>query len=346
MQLLDYFKHLYDHKLTGTQIDKGIVVVMGNFLEDKPVFCINLTKNSEYMLTMLKDANRKFLFIAGGIFHFCAYYDFDKESPIGRIYYVSEENMFKAPQILTNLEKLGHKLPFLLNEEFSETIKENGYKQRIKEYKDRTEKENKYYGDFVKGRINSTSVDQGFYLKTKNCIVCGEETSTLASGTMAHKVSGVMIGFHLCENHFTEAQASDSFLSYLYAKWNLNLSVTTRSLSTEENIFYTLLILENELECEVFGINGNTITAVRKTSAFKVILRLDSITDYGYMIFNKEGKQLARFDTANHHDVEYGPDHVHPDLSQKKVESSFTTGLPELDYKSILRVIEYFENHK
>lgn len=83
-----------------------------------------------------------------------------------------------------------------------------------------------------------------------------------------------------------------------------------------------------------------TITLVRK-SQFKLIVRLNSLSNYAYVIKNPKGKEVARFDSADHHHVSYGPDHLHPNLPKNKsVQPSFTTGTPMIDVNRILDVLE------
>jgi len=136
-------------------------------------------------------------------------------------------------------------------------------------------------------------------------------------------------------------------MNFYCNSFNLQKWFKTRSLSTDELVLHSMLILEKELECTIDKVLDNTITAFRKVSGFKIILRLDAINDYGYMIFNDKGKQLARFDSADHYDINYGPDHLHYDLKKKEeVISSFLSGIPEFDYKSILKVIQEYENKK
>ena len=86
------------------------------------------------------------------------------------------------------------------------------------------------------------------------------------------------------------------------------------------------------------------MTLVRP-SGLKGIFRLDSPGNYAYMIFGSDDKEVARIDSADHHNVNYGPDHLHADLTKKKgpIESSFTTGSPLIDTKKILELIELKE---
>lgn len=101
-----------------------------------------------------------------------------------------------------------------------------------------------------------------------------------------------------------------------------------------------------ELECEIEKVEGNTITAVRK-SGFRLILRQDALSDYAYNIQDPDRKPVSRIDSANHHHVDYGPDHVHQDLSKARkniVAPSFTYGFAVADLKAIKRLVEDAES--
>lgn len=64
--------------------------------------------------------------------------------------------------------------------------------------------------------------------------------------------------------------------------------------------------------------------------------------NYAYNVQAPDGTNLSRVDSANHHKVPYGPDHLHPDLRKSKkniVESSFTYGSVGMDVKLIRQMI-------
>jgi hypothetical protein len=115
---------------------------------------------------------------------------------------------------------------------------------------------------------------------------------------------------------------------------------------TNETLAMSCLAVQNELECDIEKVDEKTITAVRRTG-FRIILRQDALDDYAYMIQDPNGKPISRIDSANHHAVEYGPDHVHRNLSKSKknqVDSSFTYGFVLADLKAIKTLVEEAES--
>ena len=76
-------------------------------------------------------------------------------------------------------------------------------------------------------------------------------------------------------------------------------------------------------------------------------IRHQSPSNYAYIIMSPEGKQLSRVDSADHHKIPYGPDHVHSDLrksTKNVVETSFTYGHIGLDMKLLLKLIQEAED--
>lgn len=342
MTLKNIFQRLYSNDISGKQIDQGMLVFIGNFLENTPVFPVKLD-TVEQVSRMIPDSDNNFIFVDNGILNWCAYYNFSDTFPLGRLYFISEKNMFNWGTLNNFIESSGYKSSLITPQKFGEIIGENKSSERIEKYRAQKLKENKAYKGLVDGRISSTTISQGFYLKTKECIICGENKDKLVNCNLATEEDGLMIGYHLCNIHHTESLEYDSLMDYFCEKFNLPKLFKVKALSKDELIFNSIMILKNKMDCSIEKIKKNTITAYRKTSKFKIVLRLDEIDNYGYMIFNSNNKELARFDSANHHNVNYGPDHLHPNLKSKKVISSFLTGLPQIDYSSILKIVEKYE---
>jgi hypothetical protein len=83
------------------------------------------------------------------------------------------------------------------------------------------------------------------------------------------------------------------------------------------------------------------VTAVRP-SGFKIIVRLQNGGEYAYIVQNAAGGEIARVDSAAHHDVPFGPAHLHrsPTEEKKDVVPSFTYGFPQMDAKIIRRILD------
>ncbi|MDH8147515.1 hypothetical protein QIG09_25650, partial [Klebsiella pneumoniae] len=99
-------------------------------------------------------------------------------------------------------------------------------------------------------------------------------------------------------------------------------------------------------KCTIMKVVGETVTA-RRQSGITVVIRHQSPSNYAHIIITPEGKQLSRVDSADHHKIPYGPDHVHSDLRKSTkniVETSFTYGHIGLDMKLLLKLIQEAED--
>lgn len=168
----------------------------------------------------------------------------------------------------------------------------------------------------------------------------------MATSTVLGK-SGMMIGMQLCLTHEAESQKQSTLLNYLSKHLGeMVMFSNIRPRTAKENLEQTCEALKVDLECTIVKVEEKTVTA-RRHSGITVIVRQHSPSNYAYNILSPEGKQLSRVDSANHHKVPYGPDHVHPDLrksTKNVVEASFTYGDVGLDVKLLLKLIQEAED--
>lgn len=143
--------------------------------------------------------------------------------------------------------------------------------------------------------------------------------------------------------HAEECKLANSNLEYLFSKLGVLSPFVKTTMSREDVISMVSDMLINEFECRIDKVEDNTITAIRSSSNFKLVFRLTSELNYGYMIYEPGRKNdVARFDSAKHHSIEYGPDHLHRNLKNKKLkpEPSFTTGFPIIDKIALKKALE------
>lgn len=65
--------------------------------------------------------------------------------------------------------------------------------------------------------------------------------------------------------------------------------------------------------------------------------------DYAYVVLDALGKQVYRFDAADHHGhLPVQPDHEHTGLPKdnSEVRSSFLTGVPQADTARLREIVE------
>lgn len=229
---------------------------------------------------------------------------------------------------------------------FSQLTDDKGYPERFQRWRQQWKERSKTFSTVVDGRIRNTSVEEAVWLSSETCMRCHEKPALMSMTTLMAEGPAMMIGLRLCEKHFAEAQAqSNPILAFIAEKTGVcfPFAVETKKVRhDDEMIAMSCDAARSALGCEIEKMDGNTITAVRP-SGVRVIIRQDSFDNYAHNIQTPGRKPLSRIDSAPHHPIEHGPDHVHLDLSPRtknQVESSFTYGFAFADMKAIKQLIE------
>lgn len=343
MKLKELINYILKKTHSGKSTDICVKSFLCNFIDDSKPFQAIKIESIDHLFTMMKDADFAHVYVENNFFYFSAYYFHDDRFPVGRNYFIKESDLMKVAKLFHFLQLKGLVLPMVSYLELHEKIKLNGFEDRIKRFKTRWKNEMSIFNELSKGRMESTTVESSIFINSTGCLLCGDKDYYTVTSTINVEKS-FMIGFNLCKLHLKTAQNEDSFIEYLATISKQKLPFKSLPLDIKEHIALVVEWLPKELNCYIENINNNTITLIR-SSGIKVILRLDSLTNYAYMIINLAGKEVARIDSANHHNINYGPDHIHLNLSKKKnvVVPSFTTGSPLLDIKKILKIIEQEE---
>ncbi|OLF54484.1 DUF6516 family protein [Pseudomonas chlororaphis] len=347
MKLNDVIKDCIRLKLNGFATDTAIQSFGGNLLEEKrPALAIEVS-TKEILLWMMQEATNVHIYISAGVFYMNALYESNERFPAARIYFMKTENLLLVGKIGVYIEQHGIKLSPVNDADFSILIDDAGYAQRYEAWRERWNTDARSFDGLLGGRRENTAIDQGIWLSSDGrCLVCGVKTDRMATSTVWGE-SGMMVGFQLCLTHEAESQKQSTLLDYLAKHLGGTVMFSnTRPRTAEEALEQTCETLKLKLECTITKVEDRTVTA-RRPSGITVVVRQHSPSNYAYNILSPEGRQLSRVDSANHHKVPYGPDHVHSDLSKSKkniVEASFTYGDVGLDVKLLLKLIQEAES--
>ncbi|CDH33627.1 DUF6516 family protein [Xenorhabdus bovienii] len=347
MRLSDVITDCVNLKLSGSATDTAIQCFGGNILqEERPVLAIEVS-SKEILLWMMQGATNVHIYISAGTFHVNALYEPTDRFPAARIYFMKSEDLFWVGHIGAYIEQHGVKLAPVNDASFSKLIDDAGYVQRYVAWHEKRKTDASLFDGLLGGRLENTAVDQGIWLSSDGrCLVCGEKTDRMATSTVWGK-SGMIIGMQLCLTHEAESQKQSTLLNYLTKHLGGTVMFSNmRPRTTEEKLEQTCEALKVNLKCTIVKVEEKTVTA-RRQSGITVIIRQHSLSNYAYNILSPEGKQLSRVDSANHHKVPYGPDHVHSDLrksTKNVVEASFTYGDVGLDMKLLLKLIQEAED--
>jgi hypothetical protein len=215
------------------------------------------------------------------------------------------------------------------------------YSEIFKNWKAHQLKVNSVATEFAEGRLSNTTVDQAILVtKGNGCAVCGASAGHHATTTLS-EYSTVMLSISLCGTHRLEASEHPCILTFFGTLFFLNLDIPD---------LIKLDHLPDDLVVPLADIIASNLNAQFDTPEkrmrgwhirFKMqdgwswLLRLNTLTDYAYMLFNSTGKQVHRIDSADDHpDVPFGPDHQHfnPKTKRESIEPSFSYGIPLLDF--------------
>lgn len=323
--------------LSGHDVDTLMVTVIGNFVNRaslSPIFTIPV-ESIDGMRKMLNGSDKSFVLCYDGLFYIKAYYSHSDIMPLGRAYCFNSIHHKIYMGFLNEVIKGGLKVISI--KDFEDIIDIKNYPYRLGKYLELKQNDMalSYFSGLVDGRVDRTSVKQAMYLSTKNCLICNKPINALEFSTVANAQSGVMVSFKFCKEHHTESLSYANTIEYVYTKLGCEFFCKTKPLTTEELLVVTEEMLKNEWNCVVESVIKNTIT-VKRESGVKIILRLDSLVNYAYIIHDRIGKEYCRYDSAKHHKIPYGPDHIH---FKKTISSSYTTGIPCIDMKSIIEKV-------
>jgi len=208
------------------------------------------------------------------------------------------------------------------------------------------------------GRIDNTKIEQTIILDRQpdGCVVCGQKASGYIS-TIIMQDKAIFIIAHTCDKHQKLAKKNPSFLHFLSSLFQMGIDFSSLNMQDKIEVkFLTLIIdeIKRELQCDLFkeplyDENRDEYTLTfKRVSGVKIILRLRTLMDYGYMVNKPNGDKYQRIDSApDHKDIQFFPDHLHRTFTKEgkkhDVESSYTFGFPLLDLPAIDKMINKLE---
>ncbi|UDL05988.1 hypothetical protein J2887_04270 [Marinobacter sp. CA1] len=215
------------------------------------------------------------------------------------------------------------------------------YVSIFKHWKDHRLEVNSVPTEFAEGRLSNTTVDKAMLVtKGSGCAVCGKSAGSRATTTLS-ELSTVMLSISLCDIHQIEAREHPCVLKFFGTLFFLDLDIP--DLIKLDHIPDGLIVpmanviasnLEAEFDEPQKRKRGWNIRFSMQ-DGWSWLLRLNTLTDYAYMLFNPSNKQVHRIDSADDHpDVAFGPDHQHfnPKTKRESIEPSFSYGIPLFDF--------------
>lgn len=177
------------------------------------------------------------------------------------------------------------------------------------------------------------------------CVMCGALAHCYAATTVGGMAQAMMVQLPVCRNHLNEAKSHPSIFSFIASLFHL--SVDLGDFEKSSNISDDLIpAIHSTVADELLGKPGSTEKRERGwhlwielKSGWKWLLRIGSLTDYAYMLYEPGvKKERYRADSApDHPDLKFFPIHQHsaPRRKQDEVSPSFLYGLPLFDAKRL-----------
>ncbi len=203
--------------------------------------------------------------------------------------------------------------------------------------------------EFVNGRLANTTVGRAVVLsRGEGCVVCGSQASCYAATTMGEIQAPLLIHLPMCPDHLADAKAHPTIFQFVVEllQQSVELPDLTMLPSIPDDLVglvhrFSALGLGAEVGDAKKGSRGWELS-MPLVSGWRWLLRINSFTDYCYLLFEPNQKKPAyKADSAPHHrELKFFPDHEHsrPDRNSDRVAPSFLYGHPLLDIKRLRAV--------
>ncbi|MFJ2994940.1 hypothetical protein [Pandoraea sp. NPDC087047] len=239
----------------------------------------------------------------------------------------------------------------IFNDEYSliNSLQTESTIQFFRQWRDEQTRRYAAHTKMAEGRISNTSVEKTYIIGSgEGCLVCGKPATRYAHSTVGSNAA-VMFMLQLCAQHQEEVQAHPSVLAFMNIVFSmgLDLSNLVKATSIPKELIDPLAeYLRASLGATTVARddreNGVHLTFAYP-SGWQWKLRLQSFTDYAYVLMDPSGEHRAKVDSAAHHpDVPFGPDHWHVNATKKvkrdTILPSFTYGLPLFDFTLLNRI--------
>ncbi|MGF6213431.1 hypothetical protein [Comamonas sp. 4034] len=206
---------------------------------------------------------------------------------------------------------------------------------------------------FVSGRLNNTNVEKAFiFSKGDGCVVCGAKATCYAATTQGTQQAALLLQLPVCHAHMLAAREYPSVFVFLASLFQLSLD--WEQIPKLDHIPDAMIpVIHQAVADELKAYVGRVEKRARGwhlwldlDSQWKWLLRLNSFSDYAYLLFapNEKSERYRADSAPDHPDLPFFPDHEH-DRPGKKVEQiapSFLYGHPLFDLKRLKKAgIEY-----
>jgi hypothetical protein len=204
----------------------------------------------------------------------------------------------------------------------------------------------------AEGRIANTTVEKSIiYSRGNGCAFCGDPAPAYVATTICD--GRLFMQLQVCRKHQEEAMAAPTVLSaladLLHAK--IDLPTLQRVDHVPDHMIAPIVAhLASGMGATAAipekRANG-WFVKFQRSSGWEWRLRLRALDDYAYLLFDPQGEQRHRIDSAAHHpNLPFGPAHQHANPNSKKesLSPSFTYGVPLFDMVMLNETARRYEH--
>jgi len=283
----------------------------------------------------------------------------NSDFPFFRFYFFET----KEQDIVVQLIQKYHAIPLITSELLKGIQSDTDLADEAQKWFEKMKRDLKPSTIISEGRNSNTTIEQAIILhrQPNGCVVCGENATGYVSSILSGAKTKYFIA-NVCDKHKEEAQLYPNFLNYILSLFNASEYLPPMNMDgkvSEKMLNMLYQEIENELESKEIKEKRNHkivkevdqyTTTFERESGFKVIIRLRTLMDYGYVINYPNETQFKRIDAEDHHNeiLDFSPDHIHnkPEdktkvqQRDKTIQSSYTTGFPLFDIPAIKNMLE------
>lgn len=349
--ITEIFERLNDSGLSGQSLDDGIKIFAHSYINEEGVVSCKINDLDSFF-GMADEANYKAVTNRGHNIEdavFVAIYSCCEDFPFPRFYFY-QIPISNSDKINKECEEYGLRFELMPPDEFHDKYKIKNLSQKMADFHSkRKESMPIEFKKIIEGRMLHTSLDHVMAVNTKGCLCCDTLDKVAVTSTFVTE-KPISCLFWLCLDCLDKAENDGiPVFEFLNKHFGFESGFSFSDYNFQDILEDTTRLLEKDLECEniSFVEEQRKIVAYRKESGFKILIRLGSPTDYAYVIFDKQNKEIGKFDSADHHIVDGGPHHLHYHVSKKKykkvVAPSWFIGCPHFDLKGFKAFIKLRE---
>lgn len=356
----DLFDQLYATRATPVQIDGGVGSMAVTILDaPRSALLWVPVRDPERLAHMLPAAQHRFVSRSAQGPLFCAAYTDPDVCPLPRLYFWtaphSSSESSAVAEWLVRLEAVAGPFQQWTPDDLASITPAGDAQSLLTAFNDaRWAATAPALHEYLRGRRANTTLRGAVYSQTDQCLLHPASSGHPSMMTLPLEEGAGALIVDLCEACRARIAADDvATLEYLSRELRLPpLPFALRPVTREDLLSHAEGVMVAELGCKDVVLNdGHSTLSGDRASGFTVKIRIESPTDYAYMLEEPpqapagRRKVCFRFDAApDHPDVPFGPHHLHPDTrtrkgSQRNIAPSFLFGLPRYDVPALLREI-------